>query len=108
MKTEAELNSLAEFGVDFLSESFLVASDGSYILLLADIAHKRLDKDRLPWLFFESDYSPILAHKALEKMKWRLYDWDASYGGDDANEGDSEDENKFIALWSAIEKSGEK
>ena len=107
-KTESELKSLAEFGIDFINEAFLATSDGGYILLLDDIPHKRLEKDKLPWLFFDSDYSPILAHKALEKMKWRLYDWDASYGGDDAEDGDSEDENKFIALWSAIKASGEK
>ena len=105
MKTEPELKSLAEFGVSFLrSASYYMNYDGAEDKLLNN-----------------PESASYLAHLALKEMEKRLDDvWECDswisknrrvYEYTFSNDGEEYkgwDENNFIALWSAIEQSGEK
>lgn len=130
MKTEAELKKLAEFAAEFLGWELCPQNQWKIpdnIEWLYYVTHKH--RDELPRDFFEGHSSaPILAHLAKREMEKRGFRWISSYGYHAHTEdeyfyeftkwGETEEdektgsafnkENNFIALWSAIEQTGEK
>ena len=108
-KTEESLKSLAEFGQKFIGgESW-------------SIKGINLDEESL---FYNEDTASILAHLALKEMGKRRFDVSYMtflsagtlihhYFFSERNHRTTKrqaikDENNFIALWSAIEQTGEK
>lgn len=110
MKTEAELKKLAEFAAEFLK---LTKIEGSnlYRFTNAHGADHASYKD-----FFYSLKSPILAHLAKREMEKRGYaithysipKEDDVYHQYIVGSETRFDTNEYIALWNAIEASGEK
>lgn len=123
---------LAEFGAEFLGwekgcDSFFTPS---YLHIVLD---KRLSKEAYVSRFFSGLTAPILAHLGKREMEKRgfdnneqwfiedqkLYSWEFIHRDRKRKKkiagkypipvsGYAQDENEYIALWSAIEASGEK
>lgn len=115
MKTEPELKSLAEYAAEFFGAEVQQVIWNTYkskmiMVLVIDTQS----------LFYNEMSSPILAHLALKEMIKRGCDWSEQryfqgkyesvfrFKGQLTGTSGDKDENQFIALWSAIEQTGEK